>query len=139
MKKILTIRIFILVIAVLFIFPSFAAETCRKFVATDNSGMKFVIELTFSDERTAGFDAVIYKKSQPSNKIYGYGIGALEDTRKSMYFDSGLFRILFPKGPLTKLGLETILYMFQNGDKLYIAARNSKDPGLRIPCVEVKQ
>ena len=108
MKKILTIRIFILVIAVLFIFPSFAAETCRKFVATDNSGMKFVIELTFSDERTAGFDAVIYKKSQPSNKIYGYGIGALEDTRKSMYFDSGLFRILFPKGPLTKLGLETI-------------------------------
>ena len=139
MGKIKISRVWAVLAALVCMIPAYAAEPFVTLVATDSNGMKFTIEVYESERHEWAADLIIYKNSDPSNKIYGNGT----DLRRGFIYantDSPLFDIAFPKGPLKTLSpFKTIFYIYYEKGNYFIAPKDTKDPGWRIPYVAHKK
>lgn len=139
MGKIKISRVWAVLAALACMIPAYAAEPRATLVATDSNRMKFTIEVYDSERYESGVDLIIYKNSDPSNKIYGNGT----DLRRGFIYantDSPLFDIAFPKGPLKTLSpFKTIFYIYYEKGNYFIAPKDTKDPGWRIPYVVHKK
>lgn len=138
MKKMKQFKAFVILALSLIVTPLYGANPDFVFSATDNDGMKFTIEAFESETNERHVDLIIYKDSEPDNKIYGNGT-LLPGGYYYVNTDTPLFNIAFPKGKYEEMQWhKQILYMYIDGG-LFIAPKATKDPGWRIAYKFVKR
>ncbi|MBD5378700.1 MAG: hypothetical protein HDR74_02215 [Bacteroides sp.] len=138
MRRINILYRLLLLLMVNTIFSAYADTPYVELVAIDNNGEMFTIEIFKSERSQNKIDVVIYQNSNPAEKIHGTGTGF-----RDFYYvntDTPLFDITFQNGDLKKLQpFKKIMYIYNNYGDSFIAPKDTKDPGWRIPYIVYKK
>lgn len=102
-----------------------------KISFVDTKAQKYYVEVEYEDNREWDSDVIIYNNSDPSNKIYGKGIGIRKNWQ--MVFDERVL-INFDKGQKD----ESLYHLLKDKTGYYFAPMDTRDPRWRIPCTIVK-